>query len=73
MNFISTDFELNAKSEIQEKFEVIVAKRVDVIDQYPGNLNIEKFDLVIDFGILYWITKPFLQLIISLNYSEIMG
>ncbi len=59
-NFISTNpLELNAKSEIQEKFEVIVAaKRVDVIDQYSENLNIEKFDLVIDFGILYWITKP---------------
>jgi len=59
-NFISTEpQELNSKSEIQDKFEVIVAaKRVDIIDQYSESLEIEKFDLVIDFGILYMITKP---------------
>ena len=33
------------------------------------HLKIDKFDLVIDWGFLYFITKPlFLVLIISLNY-----
>ncbi len=59
-NFIATQpLELNAKSSIEEKFEIIVAaKRVDVIDGYAKSLSIDKFDLVIDWGFLYFITKP---------------
>ena len=34
------------------------AKRVDVIDGYAEELSIDKFDLVIDWGFLYFITKP---------------
>jgi len=36
----------------------VAAKRVDVIDGYAESLNIEKFDLAIDWGFLYFITKP---------------
>jgi YidC/Oxa1 family membrane protein insertase len=59
-NFIATEpLELNGKSEIEEELSVIVAaKRVDVIDGYADSLNIDKFDLVIDWGFLYFITKP---------------
>ena len=59
-NFITTNpKELNKKSSIEEKIQVIVAaKRVDVIDGYAESLNIDKFDLVIDWGFLYFITKP---------------
>ena len=59
-NFVSTDpLELNANDEIQEELQVIVAaKRVDVIDGYAETLKIDKFDLVIDWGFLYFITKP---------------
>ena len=59
-NFISTDpLALNEKSSIEEKLQIIVAaKRVDVIDGYAEKLNIDKFDLVIDWGFLYFITKP---------------
>ena len=59
-NFISTDpLALNEKSSIEEELQIIVAaKRVDVIDGYAEKLNIEKFDLVIDWGFLYFITKP---------------
>ena len=31
---------------------------METIDDYAASLNINKFDLVIDFGILYWLTKP---------------
>ena len=31
---------------------------MDVIDGYAKELNIDKFDLVIDWGFLYFITKP---------------
>ena len=59
-NFISTDpLALNEKSLIEEELQIIVAaKRVDVIDGYAEKLNIDKFDLVIDWGFLYFITKP---------------
>ena len=59
-NFITTDpLELSGNGSIEEELKVIVAaKRVDVIDGYAETLNIEKFDLVIDWGFLYFITKP---------------
>ncbi len=59
-NFIATEpLELKAKSSIEEELQVIVAaKRVDVIDGYAKSLAIDKFDLVIDWGFLYFITKP---------------
>ncbi len=59
-NFIATEpLELNANSSVEEKLQVIVAaKRVDVIDGYAESLAIDKFDLVIDWGFLYFLTKP---------------
>ena len=59
-NFIATQpLELKENSSIEEKLQIIVAaKRVDVIDGYAEKLNIDKFDLVIDWGFLYFITKP---------------
>ena len=51
--------ESKKNSSIEEKIQIIVAaKRVDVIDGYAESLNIDKFDLAIDWGILYFITKP---------------
>jgi len=59
-NFIATKaLELNGKSKIEEELKIIVAaKRVDIIDGYAQTLNIDKFDLAIDWGFLYFITKP---------------
>ena len=59
-NFVSTEpLELSANGTIQEEMQVIIAaKRVNVIDGYAESLNINKFDLVIDWGFLYFITKP---------------
>jgi YidC/Oxa1 family membrane protein insertase len=37
---------------------IIAAKRVDVIDGYAESLQIDKFDLAIDWGMLYFITRP---------------
>jgi YidC/Oxa1 family membrane protein insertase len=60
VNFVSTKpLELRGNSTIEDKMNVIVAaKRVDVIDGYAESLNIDKFDLAIDWGILYFITRP---------------
>jgi YidC/Oxa1 family membrane protein insertase len=59
-NFVATEpLELNGNSSIEDKMQIIVAaKRVDVIDGYAESLNIDKFDLAIDWGFLYFITKP---------------
>ncbi len=59
-NFIATEpLELGPNNSIEEDLQIIVAaKRVDVIDGYAKSLAIDKFDLVIDWGFLYFITKP---------------
>ena len=59
-NYISTQgIEVGANSSIEEKIQIIVAaKRVNVIDGYAENLKINKFDLAIDWGFMYFITKP---------------
>ena len=59
-NFVSTvSLELGKNSSIEDQMQIIVAaKRVEVIDGYAETLNIDKFDLAIDWGFLYFITKP---------------
>ena len=72
-NYISTEpIELGSNSSINEEMQVIVAaKRVDTIDGYAADLKIDKFDLVIDWGFLYFITKP---LFYAIDYFfDLMG
>jgi YidC/Oxa1 family membrane protein insertase len=66
-NYISTKgIEVNANSSIEEEIQIIIAaKRVNVIDGYAENLKINKFDLAIDWGFMYFITKP---LFFALDY-----
>ena len=60
INFITTNpQELSENSSIENEIKVIVgAKRVEVVDGYAKSLEIDKFDLVIDWGFLYFLTKP---------------
>jgi YidC/Oxa1 family membrane protein insertase len=66
-NYISTNgIEVGANSSIEEDIQIIIAaKRVNVIDGYAENLKISKFDLVIDWGFMYFITK---NLFFALDY-----
>jgi len=59
-NYISTEgIEAGPNDTIEEEIQIIVAaKRVNVIDGYAENLKIDKFDLVIDWGMLYFLTRP---------------
>jgi YidC/Oxa1 family membrane protein insertase len=59
-NYISTQgIEVGANSSIEEEIKIIIAaKRVSVVDGYAENLKINKFDLAIDWGFMYFITKP---------------
>ncbi len=60
-NFIETkSTEIGANETKSSQIKLIVAaKEVDVIDSYAESQNIDKFDLVIDWGWFYWLTKPF--------------
>ena len=59
-NFIETNAtEIGANEKKFNTIKILVAaKEVRVIDNYEKNLNIEKLDLVIDWGILYMLTRP---------------
>ena len=59
-NFVATEpIELKGNSSIEDEMKIIVAaKRVDVIDGYAESLKIDKFDLTIDWGFLYFLTRP---------------
>ena len=50
---------INPSSNNSNEVRVFVAaKEVDTIDSYAANQNIDKFDLVIDWGWFYFFTKP---------------
>ncbi len=59
-NFIETNGkEALPSSTISNEIKIIIAaKEVDVVDGYAEKLNINKFDLAIDWGFLYFLTKP---------------
>jgi YidC/Oxa1 family membrane protein insertase len=59
-NYISSEgIEAGPNDIIEEEIQIIVAaKRVKTIDGYAESLNINKFDLAIDWGVLYFLTKP---------------
>ena len=60
-NFIETNsLEIGANESKNNVIKLIVAaKEVDIIDTYAEIHDINKFDLVIDWGWFYWLTKPF--------------
>ena len=59
-NLIETNAtEIGANETKSNEIKILVAaKEVRIIDSYAKNLNIEKLDLVIDWGYLYFLTKP---------------
>ena len=59
-NYISSEgTEAGPNDTIEEKIQIIVAaKRVKTIDGYAKSLNVNKFDLAIDWGVMYFLTKP---------------
>ena len=59
-NFIETAAtEVRANESKTNQVKVIIAaKEVGVVDGYAEKLNINKFDLAIDWGFLYFLTKP---------------
>ena len=59
-SFIETKaIEIGANENKSSQIKIVVAaKEVEVIDGYAESLNVNKFDLVIDWGWFYFIVKP---------------
>ncbi len=59
-SFIETKaIEIGANENKSSQIKVVVAaKEVEVIDGYAESLNVNKFDLVIDWGWFYFLVKP---------------
>ena len=59
-NYIATNpLELTPQSEKSSSTKLIIAaKEVNIIDGYSESLEIDKFDLVIDWGWFYFLVKP---------------
>ncbi len=59
-NYISSEgTEIGPNDTIEEEIQIIVAaKRVKTIDGYAESLKINKLDLAIDWGVMYFLTKP---------------
>ena len=74
-DFKSENISIAPKASVNNKNLIFVgAKEIEIIDKYEESKNIELFDHSIDFGILYFITKPiFLLLKILHNYLSNFG
>ncbi len=67
-DFINTSSALSAGNELEFQHRLYAgAKVTEIIDGYDEDLNLNNFDLMIDWGWFYFITKPLFQLIHWLN------
>ena len=68
-NRYQTDFvgspiniEPNSVGTVEHRF-FVGAKEITLLDQYAKDLHIDKFDLAVDFGWYYFLTKPFFYIL----------
>ncbi|MDD3020429.1 MAG: membrane protein insertase YidC [Alphaproteobacteria bacterium] len=57
-----------AKDSVEDASHIFIgAKKLSLINDYQDNLQIKHFDLAVDFGILYFLTKPLYIALIFFN------
>lgn len=68
VDYLGKALELKSGGEAQYTHNVYIGpKKLDILDKYEQSLKIEKFDLAIDFGIFYFLTKPLFSLLMFIN------
>lgn len=54
-----TGYEVEPNSTIQHNIQSLIgAKEISLIDSYTEELKIEKLDLIVNYGIMYWVVRP---------------
>ncbi|AFX98855.1 60Kd inner membrane family protein [Candidatus Endolissoclinum faulkneri L2] len=64
VDYMGTAKRLRIGDKITNKLHLFAgAKRLDLLDKYEEQIGVPKFDLAIDFGWFYFLTKPFFILL----------
>ena len=67
-NIVGTKISVERNSQISHNFKLFAGPKVlEVIDDYMKKYNIQEFDRSVDFGWLYFLTKPIFNVLIFLN------
>tara|TARA_A100001011_G_scaffold6576_1_gene7540 strand:+ start:246 stop:1937 length:1692 start_codon:yes stop_codon:yes gene_type:complete len=54
-----TGYEISPNSSIQHNVKSLLgAKEISLIDQYAEELQIENLDLIVNYGLMYWVVRP---------------
>ncbi len=68
-DFIGDAVNVPAGAAASNNFKIYAgAKEIKLLDQYKKNYNINKFDLAVDFGWYYFLTKPFFYILDALYH-----
>jgi len=64
VSIANTPFAISPREKHSQTFKFFAgAKEIDLLDKYEQEFSISLFDRAVDFGILYFITKPTLKLL----------
>ena len=64
VDYILPSYSVDAGSSAVNSFSMFAgAKEIKLLDEYVKNDNIAKFDLAVDFGWYYFLTKPFFYIL----------
>lgn len=65
---ISPEYEVVPNGSVEVKYNLFAgAKILSMLDEYEEKLGFSRFDLAIDFGVLYFLTKPLFYFLEFLN------
>ena len=54
-----TGYEVGPNSTIQHNIKSLLgAKEISLIDQYAEELQVENLDLIVNYGVMYWVVRP---------------
>jgi YidC/Oxa1 family membrane protein insertase len=68
LDFVTHDVSIKPNSSFDHGFYLFSgAKEIELIEQYQKNMKIHLFDRSVDFGYLYFLTKPILKFLKYIN------